>query len=303
MSQNEPVKVNFGSRQKNRISENFQGWMRNLRENFREITEHSAAQFKGLESPCNVGVALGAGPTAWQKIDELYNVDFVVSAADRAATGFNETNMPRCLLVSSTDCSPQVSKFYAKIPTPYACFLPIFTHPDTCRVLAERMLPRFYYTPAFQQDDKEFLLLDKALVDLTGCPLIPGVADSGGMCYRAAVGVGCKRIGLLGIDYGENPSTPFQKWTLYPAYKQWMDYYKLKPDEMMKRMRVRTLKNRGFGNLWITDVQWDSYRRRLLHLVSLAEKQHGVKTYNVSGGGSIDELPCMTLPEFLEEKA
>ncbi len=200
----------------------------------------------------------------------------------------------------SSDQSPAVAHFYRTMEKPKAAILTALVHPETVKVLIDRNIDRHYVLPGLREDDLELQLLNKALQELTGAPVMFGVSDAGSLAWRTLVGLGCKRICLIGYDYGEPADRPFEQWTLHKTYLDWMKAHDLTKEEMFKQSDVREIVNSKNGARMVTDKTWDDYRTRLRTLIKLGEKQ-GIRTINASESGTIDFVDCISLKTFLSD--
>lgn len=293
--------TDFGTKFKNRLAGSFQDWIPQLKGNIQDIWLNPATHLIPEDNP--VGVAVAAGPSAERNIHLLKDRDLIVACADRAAATYG--HLFRSFYVGTSDPSPLIAKLYKKMPTPIAVLLSVYSHQQAVKVLKDRKIPHYYYTPAFKDDnDEEFKLINKLLLTLTETPLMYGVSDSGSLAFRILVGLGCRVIGLVGLDYSEPYERPIEKWSLYPAYRAWMEAHNIEDIERMKQMmNVRRYTHPIYGNDYVTDVSWDSYRGKFLTLLEIAKKQ-GIKTINCSEGGSLytEWLPCQKLEVFLKEQ-
>ena len=291
--------VDFGSPFRNRLAHSLSDWVPQMRSNLQDIYQNPVSHL--VPEVERVGVAVAAGPSATKNVELLKGRgDVVVCAADRAGARFGRLFLR--FYSCTSDPSPLVAKFYEDMPAPIAAVLPIQVHQTTVKALRDRKIPHYYYTPALRDDeDEEFKLLNKLLLDLTGAPLMYGVSDAGSLTFRTLIGLGCKRIGLVGYDYSEPYDSPIENWSLYPAYLDFMRRNNITDIEKMKAMiGVTDGIHSTYGTKYWSDNQWRSYRTRLYRLIEQAQKG-GIEIYNCTEGGSLDadSLPCTTLAKFL----
>lgn len=296
------VSVDFGSPFKDRVSSSLELWTRNLAVNLEDIWGKSATKIADREKG-KIGIALAAGPSGKKNVEQLYDrKDLVVACADHSAEMYGRRLGK--FYVGTSDPTSLVAPFYERMAQPKAAVLSVFTNPKVIGVVIRRKIPRFYYVPAFKDDtDKEWKLINKIFLSMTGAPLMYGVSDAGSLALRILVGLGCSRIGLVGFDYGEEVGTPIEQWTLYPSYQQYMKDHNITDLEVMKKeIGVYEGIHSTFATKFISDRGWSYYRNRLRTLVELCGKQ-GISITNCTEGGSLDwdGLKCQRLKDFLDQ--
>lgn len=290
---------------KDRLASSLALWMLELRKNLMDVWASPVSILPKPPFKSQVGLAIASGPSVLKNIELVANLNpldpkVVLCCADRAAWSFGE-RIP-AFYVASTEHSPLIRGFYNKMAKPIAAVLSCFASHEVVKVLLDRQIRHYYYCPAFGEDDKEFKLLNQVLQDLTGAPLMYGIGDTGQLAWRVLTGLGCKKIGLVGYDYGEPVDRKFEDWSLYEVYKKWMKDHDLSKDEMFKQAHTRQIRNEKTGTSSWTDSTWDAYREKFKILIREGEKQ-GIKTVNATEGGTIDFIDCQTLGNFLVEEA
>lgn len=148
----------------------------------------------------------------------------------------------------------------------------------------------YWWNPMYDDYDVADSLTRK-IHALNGLPCVNAGGNVGSACWVFAHAVlGKTRVGLVGMDFGYYPDTPYSQTQYY------REIFGLVGPDRVDEVFVRIL-NPHLGQEFYTDPAYLWYRDSFLEMA----QQAGCKTYNCTGGGILfgPGIHWMTLPEFL----
>jgi len=280
-------------------------WMDNLRANFSEILE--LPDIKDIPS-CDDGTALliGAGPSLYDNptgtdhLKVLADSNFqdnggIVIATDRILKDCLDHGVVPdyfCVVDGSEKILPfldhDIVDQHIGDMDAVMCAL---SHPDVVRRwggkkyfyisdIAQELLPNVAHILS--------LLLHKVVINTGG--------HCGGFCWNLAVYLGCKTIGMIGMDLSYKTTFPIEE-TSY--YKQYANAHK--DDSKKIADCFRLCDHNFFGTKCYTDYVYDSYEECWRSWFKLMGDK-GVRTINATEGGILEEeVECGWFKDFLGE--
>jgi len=128
--------------------------------------------------------------------------------------------------------------------------------------------------------------------------IIPGLGNVGALCWNVGGLLGCKKIGLVGIDFGYPVDTRLEDTSYYNAYKILGDMN----NQSIERF-YRVVKN-PLGNELLTSVNWDVYNHIFTSFVEKASEKFGIETFNTSPISCVfsDKIKFLDLEKFLNKE-
>ena len=149
------------------------------------------------------------------------------------------------------------------------------------------------WNPMYDDYDKPDSL-SRRLWEMNGLPCLNGGGNVGTAAWVLANAVlGKRRIGLIGIDLGYAPGTPYEKTQYYPELRELLG-------DRYREVFIHT-RNPQTGETWFSDPAYHWFREVFLELARVAEGQ----TVNCSEGGLLfgPGITTATLDTFLENAA
>jgi len=273
--------------------------------NLRELIEGNII----LRSPyCLV---IGAGPSIekYKQLDVISksNFDGLIIVCDKI--------LKECLkhkivphIVVSADATEKVADFFSGIQssikeiksiTTYPIFLlHIFIHPKTLENI-EKITHWIFWFITSIDDPVEEKSMTRALYWMSGEKMIiPGLGNVGALCWNIGGLLGCKKIGLVGIDFGYPANTRLEDTAYYNAYKT-LGNMNNQPIEKF----YRTVKN-PLGNEVLTCVNWDVYNYIFTTFIEKAYEKFGIETFNLSPISCVssEKIKFVDLEKFLNKE-
>lgn len=281
-------------------------WMDNLRDNFGAVQE--SPDIKDMTS-VDGGTALliGAGPSLYDNpsgtdhLEVLAESGFqdnggIVIATDRILKDCLEHGVVPdyfCVVDGSENILPfldhEIIDQYRDEMEGVMCAM---SHPDVVKRwkgktyfyisdIAQELLPNVAHTMS--------LLLRRTVINTGG--------HCGGFCWNLAVYLGCKTIGMIGMDLSYKTTFPIEQ-TAY--YKQYANAHKNDSKKIVDCFRL--YKHPFFGTGCYTDYVFDSYEESWRSWFKLMGEK-GVRTINATEGGILEEeVECGWFKDFLQTR-
>jgi len=151
----------------------------------------------------------------------------------------------------------------------------------------------YWWNPMYDDYDAPGSL-SRRLWEMNGLPCLNGGGNVGTAAWVLTNAVlGKRRIGLIGIDLGYAPGTPYEKTQYYPELVELLG-------DRFREAFIHT-ENPATGETWFSDPAYHWFRNVFLEMARGAECQ----TVNCSEGGLLfgDGITIATLDHFLEATA
>jgi len=151
----------------------------------------------------------------------------------------------------------------------------------------------YWWNPMYDDYDAPGSL-SRRLWEMNGLPCLNGGGNVGTAAWVLTNAVlGKRRIGLIGIDLGYAPGTPYEKTQYYPELVDLLG-------DRFREAFIHT-ENPATGETWFSDPAYHWFRNVFLEMARGAECQ----TVNCSEGGLLfgDGITIATLDHFLEATA
>lgn len=151
----------------------------------------------------------------------------------------------------------------------------------------------YWWNPMFDDYDTPGSLSRKAW-EMNGLPCLNGGGNVGTAAWALAHAVlGKRRIGLIGIDLGYAPGTPYEKTQYFPELRELLE-------DRYREAFIHT-KNPETGETWFSDPSYHWFRKVFLEMIGDADCQ----TVNCTEGGLLfgPGITTATLDTFLETAA
>jgi hypothetical protein len=190
--------------------------------------------------------------------------------ANRTLVELVNTHGPKIKLAAATSAAPEVV--------------------DRCKGVGMAI---YWWNPMFDDYDEPNSLSRQAW-EMNGLPCVNGGGNVGTAAWALTYAVlGKRRIGLIGIDLGYAPGTPYEKTQYYPELRE------LLPDRWHEAF-IHT-KNPETGETWFSDPSYHWFRKVFLEMIGDADCQ----TVNCTEGGLLfgEGITTATLDKFLETVA
>lgn len=158
------------------------------------------------------------------------------------------------------------------------------------RRVLESGMDAYWWNPMYDDYDGENSLT-REIHALNGLPCVNAGGNVGSACWVFAHAVlGKKRVGLIGMDFGYYPNTPYDQTQYYKEILRLVGQDRL--DEVFVRVQ-----NPHLGAEFYTDPAYLWYRDAFLEMAQWAE----CETYNCTGGGILfgPRIHWVTLADFL----
>lgn len=156
--------------------------------------------------------------------------------------------------------------------------------------IAETGMSAFWWNPVYDDWDAPDSLT-RRLHALNGLPCVNAGGNVGTACWVLAHAVlGKRRVGLVGVDFGYYPDTPYSSTQYYKEILQLVGPERL--DEVFVRVE-----NPHTGGSFYTDPAYLWYRDSFLEMAREAD----CETHNCTGGGTLfgPSIRWTSLSEFL----
>jgi hypothetical protein len=148
----------------------------------------------------------------------------------------------------------------------------------------------YWWNPMYDDYDKPGSH-SRRLWEMNGLPCLNGGGNVGTAAWVLTHAVlGKRRIGLVGIDLGYAPGTPYEKTQYYPELVKLLG-------ERYREAFIHT-ENPVTGKVWFSDPTYHWFREVFLEIARDADCQ----TFNCTEGGLLfgDGVITSTLDAFLE---
>lgn len=283
-------------------------WFENLSQNLPEIWYGGNLKTLIEENflpHSEYGLVIGAGPSL-QRFKHLELVsksgfDGVIIICDRILKPCLEKGIESHLVVS-IDGTEKVSEFFDEVQLRNQVYpktlLSVFIHPKTVKNV-KLTGSQIYWFITNVDDPKEKKSLTRVVYWMTnGMMIVPGLGNVGAMCWNIACLLGCKKVGMIGLDYGYPLDTRFEDTVYYKAYVKLAEMNN-KPLEKFYKVIENPL-----GRKVLTSLNWDVYRYIFTTFSDEASKRFGVKTYNLCPDSSLfsESIEYVDLESFLKKE-
>ena len=200
-----------------------------------------------------------------QEMDPVHAIDEV--AANRAVVALVDRYGPRLRVAAATSAAPPVV--------------------SRCRAAGMEL---FWWNPMYDDYEKPDSVSRKLHRD-NGLPCLNGGGNVGTASWVLAHAVlGKRRVGVIGMDFGYPPDTPYEKTQYYPELREMLG-------DRMGEAFVH-FENPVLGEKWFTDPAYCWFRDVFLEMAREAQ----CETVNCTEGGVLfgPEIKTATLDEFLD---
>lgn len=200
-----------------------------------------------------------------QEMDPVQREDEL--AANRALVGLVDAYGPKIKVAAATSVAPAVV--------------------DRCE---QAQMELYWWNPMIDDYDKPGSL-SRRLWEANGLPCLNGGGNVGTAAWVLTHAVlGRKRIGLVGIDLGYAPGTPYEQTQYYPELREMLGTRL--PEAFIHRENPIT------GEVWFSDPAYHWFREVFLEMARDADGE----TFNCTEGGLLFGPGITTVPldEFLD---
>lgn len=268
-------------------------WFNNLAENLTSIRGGHDL----LDLPKHDGqpaLVVGAGPSAYEQLPVIADLakgfKGVIVACDKILRDLLEKGVEP-LYVLSVDGDPQVAKFFTDLPpspTTSAVMNGFTIHPDTVKACP---YPIYWYTSIID-NPYEAKSLTRAIQWMTKKTMLPSLGNVGGTAWNVSLNLNCDPVGLVGLDYGYPPDNRLEE-TIY-----WRAYVQSFGEKLARENCYRVLTNPETGRKYLSDLNWDVYRKILY---DFSDRSHKAQTFNCSPRSSLSGhgIKYKALEEFM----
>ena len=188
--------------------------------------------------------------------------------ANRALVDLVNAHAPKIKLAAATSASPEVIKRCEDANMAIYWWNPMFDDYD---------LPDSYARRAWE---------------MNGLPCLNGGGNVGTASWVLTYGVlNKRRIGLIGMDLGYAPGTPYEKTQYYPELRDYLG-------DRFQEAFIHT-KNPSTGETWFSDPSYHWFRKVFIEMIRAAD----CETVNCTEGGLLfgDGIVTASLDSFLEK--
>ena len=194
-----------------------------------------------------------------QEMDPVQRKDEL--AANRALVGLVDAYGPKIKVAAATSVAPAVV--------------------ERCE---QARMELYWWNPMYDDYDKPGSL-SRRLWEMNGLPCLNGGGNVGTAAWVLTHAVlGRKRIGLLGIDLGYAPGTPYEQTQYYPELREMLGARL--PEAFIHSENPIT------GEVWFSDPAYHWFREVFLEM---ARETHG-ETFNCTEGGLLFGPGITTVP-------
>jgi len=250
-------------------------------------------------------LVIGAGPSVdrFNQLETISKLGFdgTIITCDRMLKPCLDSGVEPHVVVS-IDATEQTSRFFEDVDLGFSTFpvsvLNVFSHPKTVENV-EKTRSQIYWFITTVDNPMEKKSLTRVIYWMSnGKMIVPGLGNVGAMCWNIACLLGCKKIGLVGMDYGYPPDTKLEDTVYYKAY--------LKLGEMNNQPIERFYRKieNPLGNEVLVSVNWDVYRHIFSDFSDKASEKFGIETFNLSPISSLfsKSVKYMDLVKFLKKE-